>query len=174
MKTATGRSQQQAVETGQANQDQLRGMSAEQKAAFEKQLKEHSESIKKNKALNDEFNAGKTAMDAKDYATAEQHSRRPANSILARLRSGSSLATPMRTGPKPSRRRRTKATYDKAAEAYKKALAIKPDDAALYNQLGNVYGAAGKIPEATEALTKAANSTRKWRPRPTTTWAPTW
>ena len=48
------------------------------------------------------------------------------------------------------------ATFDKAAEAYKKALALKPDDAALYNQLGNVYGAEGKIPEATEALTKAA------------------
>src|SRR3954465_1102142 len=64
---------QKAAETGELTQDQTRGMSAEQKAALEKQVKERSESMKKNKALNDEFNAGKTAMDAKDYATAEQH-----------------------------------------------------------------------------------------------------
>jgi len=50
---------------------------------------------------------------------------------------------------------RTK-SYDQAIEAYKKGLALKPDDAAVYNQLGNIYGAEKKIPEATEALTKAA------------------
>src|SRR5689334_16048382 len=63
---------QQAAETGQLSDDQARGMSKEQKAEYEKKLKERSEAMKKNKALNDEFNAGKAAMDAKDYATAEQ------------------------------------------------------------------------------------------------------
>ncbi len=47
-------------------------------------------------------------------------------------------------------------SYDKAADAYKKSLELKPDDAGTYNQLGNLYGAEKKIPEATEALTKAA------------------
>ena len=37
-------------------------------------------------------------------------------------------------------------------------MAIKPDDGALYNQLGNVYGAEGKVAEAKEALTKAAQT----------------
>ena len=53
---------QQAAESGNLTKEQERGMSAEQKAALEKQMKERSESIKKNKALNDEFNAGRTAM----------------------------------------------------------------------------------------------------------------
>jgi tetratricopeptide (TPR) repeat protein len=35
-------------------------------------------------------------------------------------------------------------------------LELKPDSAAAYNQIGNIYGAEGKIPEATDALTKAA------------------
>jgi tetratricopeptide (TPR) repeat protein len=47
-------------------------------------------------------------------------------------------------------------SYDQAVAAYNKGLALKPDDAAVYNQLGNIYGAEKKIPEATEALNKAA------------------
>ncbi len=50
---------------------------------------------------------------------------------------------------------RTK-SLDDAVDAYKKALAINPNEAALYNQMGNIYGAEKKMPEATEALTKAA------------------
>ena len=38
----------------------------------------------------------------------------------------------------------------------KKVLAINPNEAAIYNQMGNIYGAEKKIPEATEALNKAA------------------
>jgi tetratricopeptide (TPR) repeat protein len=47
-------------------------------------------------------------------------------------------------------------SYDKAAAAYKKSLELKPDDAGTYNQLGNLYGMEKKMPEAEEALTKAA------------------
>ena len=38
-----------------------------------------------------------------------------------------------------------------------RALAIKPNDAAVYNQIGNLYGKQKKIPEATDALNKAAS-----------------
>ena len=147
---------QQAAQTGQLTEDQTRGMSAEQKAALEKQVKERSESMKKNKALNDEFNAGKTAMDAKDYATAEQHFQKAGELDPSQIAVWSSLGDTEYALAKTQPATQNKATYEKAAEAYKKALAIKPDDAALYNQLGNVYGAEGKVPEATEALTKAA------------------
>lgn len=147
---------QQAAQTGQLTDDQTRGMSAEQKAALEKQVKERSESMKKNKALNDEFNAGKTAMDAKDYATAEQHFQKAGELDPSQIAVWSSLGDTEYALAKTQPATQNKATYDKAAEAYKKALAIKPDDAALYNQLGNVYGASGRVPEATEALTKAA------------------
>jgi tetratricopeptide (TPR) repeat protein len=147
---------QQAAQTGQLTDDQTRGMSAEQKAALEKQVKERSESMKKNKALNDEFNAGKTAMEAKDYATAEQHFQKAGELDPSQIAVWSSLGDTEYALAKTQPATQNKATYDKAAEAYKKALAIKPDDAALYNQLGNVYGASGRVPEATEALTKAA------------------
>jgi tetratricopeptide (TPR) repeat protein len=147
---------QQAAQTGQLTDDQTRGMSAQQKAALEKQVKERSESMKKNKALNDEFNAGKTAMEAKDYATDEQHFQKAGELDPSQIAVWSSLGDTEYALAKTQPATQNKATYDKAAEAYKKALAIKPDDAALYNQLGNVYGASGRVPEATEALTKAA------------------
>jgi tetratricopeptide (TPR) repeat protein len=147
---------QQAAETGQLTDDQARGMSKEQKAEYEKKLKERSEAMKKNKALNDEFNAGKAAMEAKDYATAEQHFLKAGELDPSQIAVWSSLGDTEYALAKTQPATQNKATYDKAAEAYKKALALKPDDAALYNQLGNVYGAAGKVPEATEALTKAA------------------
>lgn len=147
---------QQAAATGQLTDDQARGMSKEQKAEYEKQLKERSEAMKKNKALNDEFNAGKAAMEAKDYATAEQHFQKAGELDPGQIAVWSSLGDTEYALAKTQPATQNKATYEKAAEAYKKALAIKPDDAALYNQLGNVYGAEGKVPEATEALTKAA------------------
>jgi len=147
---------QQAAETGQLSDDQARGMSKEQKAEYEKKVKERSEAMKKNKALNDEFNAGKTAYEAKDYATAEQHFLKAGELDPSQIAVWSSLGDTEAALAKTQPATQNKATYEKAAEAYKKALAIKPDDAALYNQLGNVYGAAGKVPEATEALTKAA------------------
>jgi len=149
---------QQAAESGTLSKEQERGMSAEQKAALEKQMKERSESIKKNKALNDEFNAGRTAMEAKDYATAEQHFQKAGEMDPAQIAVWSSLGDTYAAWAKTQPATERNATYDKAAEAYKKALAIKPDDGALYNQLGNVYGAEGKVAEAKEALTKAAQS----------------
>jgi tetratricopeptide (TPR) repeat protein len=149
---------QKAAEAGQLTQDQARGMSAEQKAALEKQLKERSEAMKKNKALNDEFNAGKAAFEAKDYATAEQHFVKAGELDPSQIAVWSSLGETYTALAKTQPATQNKPTYEKAAEAYKKALAIKPDDAALYNQLGNVYGAAGKTAEATEALNKAAQA----------------
>lgn len=147
---------QQAAESGNLTKEQERGMSAEQKAALEKQMKERSESIKKNKALNDEFNAGRTAMEAKDYATAEQHFVKAGEMDPAQIAVWSSLGDTYAGWAKSQPATERNATYEKAAEAYKKALAIKPDDSALYNQLGNVYGAEGKVNEVKDALTKAA------------------
>ena len=146
----------QAAQSGQLSNDQARGMSKEQKAEMEKQLKERSESMKKNKALNDEFNAGRAAMDAKDYAGAEQHFVKAGELDPSQIAIWSSLGDTYSNMAKTQPPAQNKETYLKAADAYKKAIAIKADDAALYNQLGNVYGSAGMMPEATEALTKAA------------------
>ena len=63
---------QQAAQAGQApppTVEQERGMSKEQRAQLEAQMKQRSEAMKKNKALNDAFNA---AQDAMKQAQAEQ------------------------------------------------------------------------------------------------------
>ena len=60
---------QQANATGQLTDDQTRGMSKEQKEQYEAQLKKNAETIKKNKALNDAYNAAKESLTA---AQAEQ------------------------------------------------------------------------------------------------------
>src|ERR1035441_2277333 len=53
---------QKALETGQMPDDLKRQMTPEQRAAFEKQINEKAGDIKKNKELNDAFNAGFTAL----------------------------------------------------------------------------------------------------------------
>ncbi len=45
---------------------------------------------------------------------------------------------------------------DEAAQAYKQAVAAKPDDPGYYNNLGNVLARGGKIDEARAAYTKSA------------------
>ena len=158
---------QQANTTGQASTDQERGMSKEQKEQYEAQIKKNSDSIKKNKALNDTYNAGQDSLKAAaadtdpakktaDYQAAidkfNQAGQMDANQVaiwdsLGQAYEGLGKA---QTGDE-----RTK-SLDQSVDAYKKGLAIKPDDPAVYNQLGNIYGMEKKMPEATEALTKAA------------------
>ena len=148
--------QQQANSTGELTKDQARGMSADEKAKYEAQLKQRSEAMKKNKALNDAFNAGQDAIKAKDYKTAvdqltkagELDATQPA--VWDSLGEAYTGLAATQTGDDKTR------SYDAAIEAFKKSLAIKPNDAAVYNQMGNVYGAQKKIPEATDALSKAA------------------
>jgi tetratricopeptide (TPR) repeat protein len=159
---------QQAIATGQASPDVERGMSKEQKEQYEAQLKQKSEAMKKNKALNDAYNAGQDALkqgDAEqdkakkgaDYQAAidkfNQASQMDANQIAIwdSLGEAYSGLAKTQTGDDQTK------SYDAAIDAYKKSLAIKPDDAAVYNQMGNIYGAEKKIPEATEALNKAAD-----------------
>ena len=62
--TAGGAGQAQA----QAKQDA--GMTKEQRAEYEKKLKEQEEAMAKDKALKDAFNAGMEAKNAKNYPVA--------------------------------------------------------------------------------------------------------
>jgi tetratricopeptide (TPR) repeat protein len=57
---------------------------------------------------------------------------------------------------------------DDAINAYKQAIAAKPENASYYNNLGNVLGRMGKIDEARAAYTKSAeldppNAAMAWR-----------
>ncbi len=159
--------QQQAANTGQASQDVERGMSKEQKAQYEAQLKQRTEQMKKNKALDDAYNAGKASADA---AAADTDPAKKAADYQAAIdnfkKAGELDATQQAVwdglgdayyglGQTQTGDQRT-ASFDAALDAYKKVLAINPNSAAIYNQMGNIYGAEKKMPEATEALNKAA------------------
>jgi tetratricopeptide (TPR) repeat protein len=159
----------QANASGQMTQEQERGMSKEDKAKMEAQMKARAEEMKKNKALNDAFNAAQdsikqaaaqpdkaqkvplyqSAVDKLTEASKMELSPQNKVAVLDSLGEAYYGMAQAQTGDD-----RTK-SLDGAIDAYKQSLAIKPDDAAVYNQLGNAYGAEKKIPEATEALNKA-------------------
>lgn len=158
---------QQANASGQLTEQQARSMSKEQKEQYEAALKKNQETIKKNKALNDAYNAAKDALTkaqgdtdkaakVTDYQAAVDAFNKAAalddkqEAIWAGLGDAEYGLGQAQTGDD-----RTKA-FDGAIDAYKKVLAINPNEAAIYNQMGNIYGAEKKIPEATDMLTKAA------------------
>lgn len=159
---------QQAAQTGQASTDVERGMSKEQKAQYEAQLKQRSEAMKKNKALNDAYNAGQDALKAgeaetdktkkaADFQTAvdkfNQAGQIDANQVAIWNSLGEAYAG---LGKTQTGDDQTK-SYDAAIDAYKKSIAMKPDDSGVYIQMGNIYGAEKKMPEATDAYNKAAD-----------------
>jgi tetratricopeptide (TPR) repeat protein len=158
---------QKAAATGELTNDQARGMSKEEKEKFEATAKKNAEVMKKNKALNDAFNAGEDSLKA---AAAETDKAQKIVKYQAAIdnfnkageldpsqvavwnASGEAYAG---LGDAQTGDDRNK-SYDQAIASYNKSLAIKPTDAGVYNQMGNLYGKEKKIPEATDALTKAA------------------
>lgn len=161
------KAQASAAQQGQLSNDQARAMSKEQKEQYEAQVKKNAEAMKKNKALNDAFN---TAQDQLKLAQAEQDKTKQVTEYQTAIDSLNKAAEvdPNQVaiwnamgeaysgmGHSQTGDDRNK-SYDKAIESYQKSLAIKPNEAGVYNQIGNLYGSEKKIPEATEALTKAA------------------
>jgi tetratricopeptide (TPR) repeat protein len=145
-----------AAETGQLTKEQERGMTAEQKAALEKQAKDRSEAMKKNKELNDAFNAGMTAMDAKQYDQAVTNLTHASELDPTQAAVWNNLGSAYLALANTKNGAEKTAALDKTIETYKKAIEITPNSGALYNQLAIAYGAEKKIPEATEATNKAA------------------
>jgi tetratricopeptide (TPR) repeat protein len=136
--------------------EQDRSMSKEEKAARDKAMKEREAQLAKNKALNDAFQEGKTAMEGKQYdaaivgfkkASELEGGNQPV--IWANLADAYSNAAK----EKPTDATTLRAS---AAEAYKKAIELKPDDPSLYNNYALVLGYNKQIPEAQAALEKAA------------------
>jgi tetratricopeptide (TPR) repeat protein len=158
---------QQANQNGQLSEVQAKAMTKEQKEQYEAQLKKNSEAIKKNKALNDAFNAAQDSLKAgaaetdpakkiADYQAAVDSLNKGSEMDPNQIAIWNSLGEAYTGLAKAQTGDDRNKSYDQAIAAYNKSLAINPKDAGLYNQIGNIYGAEKKIPEATEALTKAA------------------
>jgi len=147
---------QKAMETGQVTQEMARDMTPEQRAQMDRAMKERSESMKKNKALNDAFNAGMTAMQAKDYATAIDSLNKAGeldpkqNAVWANLAAAHEGLGGTQTAEAQT------ASYQKAAEAYTKSIELKPDDAGLHNNYGLLLAKMKNMDGAAAELDKAA------------------
>jgi len=158
---------QAAVQSGQISKEMERGMSAEQKAALEKTLKEREGQLKQHKELNDAFNAGMTAMTAAQAAATPAEKQKGFEDAVQALTKASEIGPTelavwanladaymklagTKTGPE----------FDDAATkglaAYAKAIELKPEDAATHNNYALALVQAKKIPDAQAELTKAA------------------
>ena len=146
-----------AVESGgELTKEQTRDMSPADKAALEKRIKEQAASMAKNKALNDAFNAGKTALDAKQFDVAIENLEKAKgldatqNVIWGNLADAYAGAAKTKTGADQQ------AMLDKGIESYQKAIELKPDDAAYHNNYALLLAQSKKSDEALVELTKAA------------------
>ena len=155
-KSAAGGPGEQGGQTQPAAQDATRGMSAQQKAELEKQLKEREEAMKKNKELNDAFNAGMTATQAKQWdqaiASFNKASELDAKQhvVWAQLAEAEMNFAATKSGAEAD------AETAKGLDAYQKAIELKPDDAGYHNNFALSLAKAKKFPEAQAELTKAA------------------
>ena len=147
---------QKAAETGQVSKEMARDMSPEQKAAIEKQMNERKKELAKNKELMDAYNAGMTAMQAKQYDVAVTSFTKASEldpkqvAVWSQLAEANVALAKTKTGPEKD------AALTKGLEAYQKALELKPDDASAHNNYALALAQDKKIPEAQAELTKAA------------------
>jgi len=147
---------QKAAETGTVTKEMQRDMTPEQKAALEKQAKERSESMKKNKELNDAFNGGMEAMKTNNFQAAVDSFEKAATLDLTQHVIFGQLADAYGSLAK-SKTGADKAALDqKALDTFQKAITLKPDDPAYFNNYGLALARSGKFAEAQENLNKAA------------------
>jgi len=146
---------QRAAEAGTLTAEQERQMSAEQRAAVEKMMKERQQALAKNKALNDAFNQGMDALKAKQCEQAVQAFTKAAEidpkqvAVWGNLAESYVCLAGQKTGAE------AEAAMTKGLEAYVKTLEIK-DDAATRNNYALALARAKKFPEAQAELQKAA------------------
>jgi hypothetical protein len=134
--------QQQANQTGQLSQEQAKAMSKEQKEQYEAQLKKNADTIKKNKALNDAYNAAQDQMKmaaaendpakkGPEYQTAvdqlNKASEMDPSQVAIWNTLGEAYAGLARTQTGDDRNK----SYEQAVTAYKKSLDLKPNDPAM-------------------------------------------
>jgi Tfp pilus assembly protein PilF len=140
----------------QAALDATRGLSKEEKAAQEKANKEREEALKKNKELNDAFNAGIAAAQAKQYDQAVASFTKASeldpkqHVVWAQLAESEVNYAGTKSGADAD------GEMQKGLAAYAKSIELKPDDAGYHNNYALALARAKKFPEAQGELTKAA------------------
>ncbi len=153
---AKQKAMQAAASTGQMTEEMKRDMSPEAKAALEKQMKERSAAMAKNKALNDAFNGGMEALKSQNWAGAVESFTKAGEMdpkqhvIWAQLADAYVGLAKSKTGAEKDE------AEGKAQEIFAKAIELKPDDAAYYNNYALSLARTKKFKEAEDNLGKAA------------------
>jgi tetratricopeptide (TPR) repeat protein len=154
---ARQQARQKAMEAGKPiSKEEARDMTPEQKAEIEKQMEARKKELSKNKELMDAYNAGMTALQAKQYDQAIASLTKASEldpkqvAVWQYLAEANVSLAKTKTGPERD------AALTKGEEAYQKALELKPDDAAAHNNYALALAQSKKIPEAKTELTKAA------------------
>jgi Tfp pilus assembly protein PilF len=147
---------QKAMETGQISDDLARQLTPEQKKQLQEQIDKTVNQRKKNSALNAAYNDGIAALEAKQYDAAIENLNKAGEldpnqiAVWSHLAQAYQEQAGTKTGPDHD------AAVAKAIETYNKALALKPDDASIHNNYALLLAKAGKFPDATSELEKAA------------------
>lgn len=147
---------EKAAETGQLTAEMSREMTKEQKEALEKQMKERSAAMAKNKELNDAFNTGMAALTARQWDAAVAAFEKGStldpkqHVIWANLAESYTGQASTKTGAEAD------PIMAKSLEAYAKAIELKPDDPAYHNNYALALAKSKKFSEAEAELTKAA------------------
>src|ERR1700682_4825520 len=123
---------------------------AKQGAEFAEAQKKQEEERQKFQGMKAHFDAGVAFLNQAGQAKADL-TKGPADQRDAMKQQVKDLSDKAVTELEAAKA----AAGEKAANAYKQAIELKPS-AAYYNNLGGIYGRAGKIPEAMAAFSKSA------------------
>jgi tetratricopeptide (TPR) repeat protein len=132
-------------------------MSAGQKAAMDKEVADRVELAKRREAVNDVFNEGVAALDAKRYEEAVANLTKARDAAPKQAIVWASLAMAYvgiagtQTGPD------AESAMQKGLAAYGTALELKPDDAIVHNNYARALARAGKFPEMRVEIKKSAD-----------------
>ncbi len=147
---------QQAAATGQLTEEQMRGLTPEQREALKRQMEERAKAMRKNKALNDAYNAAMQAKQARQWDVAIQNFQKATeidpNQHVVWAQLADTYVNKANSVAGPARQE----ALNKAIEAYQKVLELMPEDAAYHNNFGLVLARAGRLEEAQAELKKAA------------------
>jgi tetratricopeptide (TPR) repeat protein len=131
-------------------------MTKEQRAEYEKKLKEQEAAMAKDKALQDAFNAGMEAKNAKNYTVAVENFEKASTMAPTQHVVWAQLAESYISLGDSKNGAEQQASFEKGVAAYAKAVEIKVDDPNYHNNYALALAKDKKMDLAQAELTKAA------------------
>jgi tetratricopeptide (TPR) repeat protein len=144
----------QGAGQGQGKQDTA--MTKEQRAEYEKKLKEQEAAMAKDKALQDAFNTGMEAKNAKNYPVAIENFEKASTMAPTQHVVWAQLAESYMNLADSKSGAEQQTNIDKSIAAYAKAVEIKVDDPNYHNNYALALAKGKKMDQAQAELTRAA------------------